>query len=342
MGGRGMAKLLAHARYIVGALALVFVIAIATPAPAQQPSTVNPTASSVKEDQLLQQLNRISGRCSIPDQVACTIEQPAGRDWRQFQQVTLPWIGGILIVGVVVLLAIFYLTRGTIRIEAGRSGRPILRFSAFERLIHWTVAVSFVVLAITGLNITFGKQLLLPLIGPGAFSTWSELAKYAHNYSSFAFTAGVVCMALLWIWNNFPTAADVEWLKKGGGLVGKEHPPAGKFNAGQKLLFWFIVFATAGVAISGYILMFPFYVTDIAGMQLAQIVHGLVAVLFTALIIAHIYIGTLGMEGAFEAMGTGEVDLNWAKQHHRLWVEQELAQGRGASAPSGATTTPVR
>ena len=149
-------------------------------------------------------------------------------------------------------------------------------------------------------------------------------------------------MALLWIWNNFPTAADVEWLKEGGGMVGNKHPPAWKFNAGQKLLFWFIVIATAAVAISGYFLMFPFYVTDIAGMQLAQIVHGLVAVLFTALIIAHIYIGTLGMEGAFEAMGTGEVDLNWAKQHHRLWVEQEMAKGRGAGEPSGAAASAAR
>jgi formate dehydrogenase subunit gamma len=337
-----MARLLAHARFIIGALALVFVVAVVTPAPAQQPTTVNPTANAVKEDQLFQQLNRISGRCTLPDQKACTIEQPAGQDWREFSQVTLPWVGGILIVGIVVLLAVFYLVRGTVRIEDGRSGRTILRFNAFERLVHWTVAVSFVVLAITGLNITFGKTLLLPLVGPETFSTWSEWAKYAHNYLSFAFSAGVVFMALLWIWNNFPTAADVEWLKKGGGMVGKEHPPAWKFNAGQKLLFWFVVFATAAVAISGYILMFPFYVTDIAGMQLAQIVHGLVGMLFTALIIAHIYIGTLGMEGAFEAMGTGDVDLNWAKQHHRLWVEQEMAKGRGASAPSGAAATTAR
>jgi formate dehydrogenase subunit gamma len=337
-----MAKLLAHARIVIGALALGFIVAMAAPASAQQPSMVNPTASAVKEDQLLRQLNQISGRCSIPDQVACTIQQPAGRDWRQFQQVTLPWIGGILIVGMVALLAIFYFMRGTIRIEGGRSGRTILRFDAFDRLVHWTVAVSFVVLAITGLNITFGKQLLLPLVGPETFTAWSEWAKYAHNYLSFAFTAGVVCMALMWIGKNFPIAADAEWLKKGGGLIGNEHPPAGKFNAGQKLLFWFIVLATTGVAISGYILMFPFYVTDIAGMQLAQIVHGLVSVLFTALIVAHIYIGTLGMEGAFEAMGTGEVDLNWAKQHHKLWVEQELTAGRGASAPSGATTSTAR
>jgi formate dehydrogenase subunit gamma len=336
-----MPTLLAQVRYIIGALALALVVALATPAPslAQQ---VNPTASAVKEDQLLQQLNRISGRCTLPDQKACTIEQPAGRDWREFHQVTLPWIGGILIIAMVVLLAVFYLVRGTVRIEEGRSGRTLIRFNAVERLVHWTVAVSFIVLGITGLNITFGKSLLLPVIGPEAFSAWSEWAKYSHNYLSFAFTIGVVCMALLWIWNNFPSAVDIEWLKKGGGIVGKEHPPAWKFNAGQKLMFWAVVIGTVAVAISGYFLMFPFYFTDIAGMQLAQVVHGIAAVLFVTVIVAHIYIGTLGMEGAFEAMGTGEVDLNWAKQHHRLWVEQEMAKGRSAEAPSGGAARPAR
>ncbi len=231
--------------------------------------------------------------------------------------------------------------RGPLLIEGDRSGRTIQRFNGFERLVHWTVAVSFCILAISGLNITFGKTLLLPLLGPENFSAWSEWAKYSHNYLSFAFTIGVVCMALMWIGRNFPTAADFEWLKKGGGFVGHEHPPAWKFNAGQKMLFWFIVIATIAVAVSGYFLMFPFYFTDIAGMQLAQIVHGLVGVLFATLIIAHIYIGTLGMEGAFEAMGTGDVDLNWAKQHPPLWVEQELGQGRTADAPHGASATPA-
>ena len=335
-----MARLLAHARFIIGALALVFVVAVATPAStlAQQ---INPTASAVNEDKLLQQLKIIDGRCTIPDQKACNLEQPAGRAWRDFHETTLPWVGGALIIGIVVLLALFYFARGTVRIEGGRSGRPIQRFNAFERLVHWTVAVSFVVLAISGLNITFGKSLLLPLLGPETFSAWSEWAKYSHNYLSFAFAIGVICMALMWIGRNFPTAADFEWLKKGGGFVGHEHPPAWKFNAGQKMLFWFIVIATIAVAVSGYFLMFPFYFTDIAGMQLAQIVHGLVGVLFATLIIAHIYIGTLGMEGAFEAMGTGDVDLNWAKQHHPLWVEQELGQGRTADAPHGASATPA-
>src|SRR6266852_4536577 len=166
-----MAMLVSRIRFIVGAMALALIVAVAAPAGAQQrnpDSSVNPTASSVKEDQLLNELNRISGRCSIPDQKACTIEQPAGRDWRQFHEVTLRWIGTIAIVGMLALLVVFYLVRGMVLIKAGRSGRTIVRFTAVERFVHWMTATCFIVLAITGVNVTFGKELLLPLIGPDA------------------------------------------------------------------------------------------------------------------------------------------------------------------------------
>src|SRR6185436_18941918 len=277
--------------------------AVAAPAGAQQPqrnpdSSVNPTASSVKEDQLFKEMNRISGRCTIPDQKACTIEQPAGRDWREFHQKTLPWIGAIAVLGMLALLVIFYLMRGMVRIENGRSGRLIVRFNAFERGIHWMTATCFVVLAITGLNITFGKQTLMPLLGPEAFATWSQWGKYAHNYLSFPFTLGVVMMFLMWVANNIPNRVDVEWVKRGGGIVGNDHPPAYKFNAGQKMIYWIVVIGGGAVAASGYLLMFPFYGTGIQAMQIAQIVHGVAAVLFVAIMLAHIYIGTIGMEGA--------------------------------------------
>jgi formate dehydrogenase subunit gamma len=321
-----MATLFAALRYVVGALALACLLTISVPATAQQPTAVNPTAQAVKEDQLLKELDRISGRCTLPDQKACTIEQPAGRDWRRFHQITLRWIGAIAILGVLALLIVFYLWRGMVRIEGGRSGRTIVRFNGFERFIHWMTATCFIVLAISGLNITFGKSLLLPLIGAEAFTGWSQWAKYAHNYLSFPFTIGVVAIFLMWIAGNIPNRTDVEWLKKGGGLVGREHPAAYRFNAGQKMIYWIVVIGGVAVAVSGYLLMFPFYGTGVWGMQVAQIVHGVVAVLFVAAMLAHIYIGTIGMEGAFEAMGTGDVDVNWAKEHHRLWLEQEAAR----------------
>ncbi len=312
----------------------------AGPAAAQQPNAVNPTASSVKEQQLLQQLQRVEGRITIPDQRERVLIQPAGQDWRHFHTVTLPWIGAIAILGMLAVLVIFYLSRGMVKIEGGRSGRTLLRFNALERLVHWMTATCFIVLALSGLNITFGRSLLLPLIGAGAFAEWSQWAKYAHNYLSFPFSIGVVLIFLMWIAGNIPNSRDVEWVKQGGGLVGGKHPPAGRFNAGQKLIYWIVIIGGTAAAVTGYLLMFPFYATDIAGMQLAQIVHGCVAVLFVAAMLGHIYIGTIGMEGAFEGMGTGQVDLNWAKQHHPQWVEQELG-GKGAAPPPKATPRPA-
>ena len=319
-------------RLAAGALALALIVACAAPAGAQQPTGVNPTASSVKEDQLLRELNRISGHCTLPDQKACTIEQPAGRDWRQFQQVTLPWIGAIAILAMLALLVVFYLVRGMVRIESGRSGRTLVRFNSFERLVHWMTATCFIILALSGLNITFGKQLLLPWMSPETFTALSQWAKYAHNYLSFPFTLGVVLIFLIWIAWNIPNRIDIEWLKQGGGIVGHQHPPAQRFNAGQKMIYWIVVLGGGAVAVSGYLLMFPFYGTGIVAMQVAQIVHGVVAVLFVAAMLAHIYIGSIGMEGAVEAMWDGHVDVNWAKEHHSLWLEQEMAKGRASAA----------
>jgi formate dehydrogenase subunit gamma len=330
-----MPRLNNRLRWGIGALLLLFCLAIAPPASAQQDGTaVNPTASSVKEDELLQQLKIINGRGSIPDVKSYNIEQPAGRDWRHFHEVTLRWIGAISILGMLVLLVVFYLVRGMVRIESGRSGRVLVRFNGAERFVHWMTATCFILLGITGLNITFGKELLLPLIGPDAFSTWSLGAKYVHNYLSFPFTIGVFTIFLMWIAGNLPTRVDVRWLKEGGGIVGHKHPPAYRFNAGQKLIYWWVVGVGAAIAASGYLLMFPFYGTNIATMQAAQVTHAIAAVLFVAVMLAHIYIGTIGMEGAFEGMWDGTVDVNWAKEHHSLWLEQEVAKGRAAPPPA--------
>lgn len=319
-----MASFIRFIRPAVGMWALLLMLAVSAPSIAQQ--SVNPTASSVKEQQLLQELNRIQGRITIPDQRAGVLEQPAGREWREFRNVTLRWIGGIAILGMLAVLVVFYLTRGMVRLESGRSGRTIVRFTTFERFVHWMTATCFVILAISGLNITFGRPLLLPLIGFEAFSEWSQWAKYAHNYLSFPFTIGVVLIFLMWIAGNIPNKVDVDWIKRGGGIVGDDHPPAYRFNAGQKAIYWIVVIGGGLVAATGYQLMFPFYLSGIEGMQLAQIVHSIVAVLFVAAMLAHIYIGTIGMEGAFEAMGSGTVDINWAKEHHALWLEQENAR----------------
>jgi formate dehydrogenase subunit gamma len=285
----------------------------------------DPTASVTDQQTLLKQAPRVEGRIDIPDIKAAVLMQPAGRTWDYFHEVLLHWGGAVVILGMIVILGAAFLVMGRLRITAGRSGQKILRFKAFERFSHWLTAVSFVVLGLTGLNITFGKIVLLPLIGPEAFSNVSEAAKYVHNFTSFAFVAGLILIAVIFFRDNLFEKVDADWLKQGGGFIKSRHAPAGRFNLGEKLVYWLSLAAGVTVSASGFLLLFPFFGTDIADMQLAQVIHAVVAVLFVALILGHIYIGTLGMEGAFEAMGTGEVDLNWAKEHHDRWLAQQLA-----------------
>src|SRR5438128_3174345 len=318
---------LARARLILSALAICSLIAVCAPAHAQQQGAlIDPDASVVNEQTLLRQSPRIEGVIDQLDERARVLIQPAGRVWDHFHEVTLYWLAAAVILGALAALAAAYFLVGRLRISAGRSGRKVPRFKAVERFAHWLTAASFVVLGLTGLNITFGKHVLLPLIGYDAFSLVSEAAKYVHNFTSFAFVVGLVLIVAIFIKDNIPDKTDIEWFRQGGGFIKSKHAPARRFNAGEKLVFWGALGAGILVSVSGYLLLFPFYVTDIAGMQIAQVVHAVIAVLFVALILGHIYIGTLGMEGAFEAMWTGDVDYNWAKEHHDLWLDDQVAK----------------
>jgi formate dehydrogenase subunit gamma len=325
---------LARIRLMIIALILVGLAAVPVSAQKLGPDGApNPDASVTNQRTLLEQAPRIQGRIDIPDVKASVLMQPAGRTWDYFHEVLLHWSGAIVIVGTIALLALAYLIIGRIRIAAGRSGQKIVRFKAFERFSHWLTAVSFVILGLTGLNITFGKILLLPLVGPETFSDISQIAKYLHNFTSFAFVAGLVLITVIFFRDNLFARIDVEWVKQGGGFIKSKHAPAGRFNLGEKMVYWLSVAAGIAVSASGFLLLFPFYGTNIADMQLAQVSHAVIAILFIALILAHIYIGTLGMEGAFEAMGTGEVDLNWAREHHDRWLAEQLErEGRRPSA----------
>jgi formate dehydrogenase subunit gamma len=304
-------------------------------AQAQAPAGRGTISAEEMELQRTLQGGRIEGRISIPDARAASLIQPQGKAWREFHNTTLTWVGGAAILGVIGALAIFLGFKGRIPIAGGASGRTITRFNLLERANHWMVASSFLVLGLSGLNLTFGRHLLLPLVGPEAFTAVSAAGKLAHNFLAFPFSLGVVVMLLLWARDNIPNARDIDWLKMGGGFIGRGHPTAARFNAGQKGVFWLTVIGGGVVAASGYMLIFPFVLTDIAGMQLAHMIHGILAVLMVAAMLAHIYIGSIGMEGAIDAMGSGQVDLNWAKEHHGLWVE-EVARGHKPALPPGA------
>jgi formate dehydrogenase subunit gamma len=301
----------------------------------------------------------LSGQVSIPDKKAGQLVQSDGEAWRNFRNGPLPRYGLWAMAGIVVLLAVFLVIRGRIAIEHGWAGRTITRFGDVERFGHWLLAVSFIILALTGLNVLYGRYFLLPLIGAEMFSTISIWGKWLHNYVAFAFMVGLAVTFIVWIRHNLPHWRDFVWLAKGGGMFVKgSHPPAWKFNAGQKIVFWAVMLGGLSLSLSGLALMFPFQtalfaktfalvnmlgfnlpteLTPVQEMQYATSWHGIVALALTVVIIAHIYIGTLGMQGAFSAMGSGQVDVNWAKEHHSLWAEREIQKMEDvAAAETGA------
>ena len=325
-------------KMLAAAMALAFTLAV-TPAVAQ--NNFNPTAQAVKEDQLLNALKdggRLTGRVSIPDQTSASLIQPAGQEWRAFHQQKLPLIGGVAILGMLAALVLFYLVRGRIRIDAGASGLTITRFAGIDRFVHWLTAGCFIVLALSGLNLSFGRMVVLPLFGPDAFASLAAYGKLAHNYLSFPFMLGLALMFLIWVKDNVPAKIDLDWIEAGGGLFSKgSHPPARRFNAGQKVVFWIVIVGGTAMSVSGWFLLFPYMAVEgVSALQLWTTVHAVLAVLFVAAMLAHAYIGSVGMEGAFDAMGSGEVDLNWAKEHHSLWVEEEAAKGRAPASPPHA------
>src|ERR1700676_2775404 len=239
----------------------LLIIPAVVPAQAQKlgpDGAPNPTASVTDQGTLLKQAPRIEGRIDIPDRKASVLEQPAGRTWDYFHEVLLHWSATVVIVGTILLLGLAYLIIGRVRIAEGRSGKKILRFKAFERFAHWLTAVSFVILGLTGLNITFGKILLLPIVGPDTFSDISQAAKYVHNFVSFSFMAGLVLITVIFFRDNLPEKVDIEWLREGGGFIKNKHAPAGRFNLGEKLVYWLSIAGGIAVSVSGFLLLFPF------------------------------------------------------------------------------------
>jgi len=310
------------------------------PIPAPEPLTTrNRLSAEELELQSVLKGEPIQGRISIPDQKLSVLTQPQGRDWRAFRNSTMMWIGGGAILGMLAMLTLFFLLRGRLRTESGFSGRLMVRFNFVERFFHWLTAGTFVILALSGLNLVFGRYLLRPLIGPEAFTALADWGKVAHNYLSFPFTLGIIGLFVMWARDNLPNRLDWAWIKSYGGFFGHSHPQAGRFNAGQKGVFWLTVLGGGVVALSGYVLMFPFFLLDVGGQQWGHMVHGTLSMLMIAAMLAHIYIGSVGMEGAFSAMGSGRVDYNWAREHHGMWVDDELKKAHEAVHPEPRSAT---
>lgn len=281
----------------------------------------------------------IEGSSSLPYAQAEVYEQPQGRDWRRRHGGEIRYGGGWLLLGVILVLAMFLAFRGRIRLSEGFSGERIERFNSIERANHWMTAVSFMLMGLTGLILLYGKPLLLPLIGHDAMGATASWSAWLHMAFAVPFVLGVLIMIGLWIRGNLPDRYDWRWLRRFGDFLRDdgEHPPAGRFNAGQQLVFWAVTLGGLGLLASGLTLMFPFFWFGYDGMQWAQLAHSALGLILIAVIFGHIYIGSVGMEDAFAAMWSGRVDRNWLKEHHRAWYDR-FVRRRGADSRGGASS----
>ncbi len=272
--------------------------------------------------------------------------QSGGESWRQTRRV-FTYYGGWALGIVPLLIALFYWRVGEIKLKEKPTGRMLKRFSVWQRTVHWTVAITFCLLALSGLIMLFGKYVLMPVFGRTLFSWLAILCKNLHNFVGPVFAMAIVLMILTFIKDNFFKAQDFKWLAKLGGFLSGEHVSAGRFNGGEKVWFWGGVLVL-GVTVSttGFILDFPNFAQGRETMQLANVIHAVAAMTFIAVFLGHAYIGTIGTEGAYQAMRHGVVDETWAKEHHDYWY-QEVTSGKsaattGAQQSSMAGPVPVR
>jgi formate dehydrogenase subunit gamma len=264
--------------------------------------------------------------------------QPRGETWRQIRNGPITVYGGWLLVLAVALLAAFYWWRGEIKLSEPRTGRLIERFSGWERMVHWTTAITFVILAATGLITLFGKYVLLPVFGYTLFAWLATISKALHNFVGPLFAICTLVMFFTFVRDNFWQRGDLRWILTAGGLFSGKHVPSWRFNIAEKSWFWLgVTFLGIAASVTGFILDFPNFAQGRETMQLANTVHATAAILFVAAALGHIYLGTIGMEGAYESMREGWVDETWAKEHHEYWYDKVKAcSERPASGTASA------
>jgi formate dehydrogenase subunit gamma len=256
----------------------------------------------------------------------------SGETWRALRNGYVTWGVAILLGLIFLAILLFHFIQGPRRLTEPASGRMMLRWSAGERLLHWYTAILFIVLAITGFSLLYGRAVLIPWLGPEGFSAYASVAKTVHNYAGPLFLVGVILEVITWLRYNLFRSYDWEWLKSAGGMFSRDrHPPAGRTNAGEKGWFWVIAtIGLLGVGISGLVLDFPVFGQSRETMQVVNVIHSVLAGLWLAIAFGHIYLGTLGVPGSFRGMVQGEVSEEWMKAHHSVWYEHLKSGGEPA------------
>jgi len=268
--------------------------------------------------------------------------QSEGEIWRQVRNGPITVYGGWAVILVLAAIGLFYWRRGKIMLKEPRTGRLIERFTPWERLVHWTTAISFVILAVSGLIMLFGRYVLLPVFGYTLFSWLAILSKNLHNFVGPLFVICTLLMIATYVKDNFPQRGDWQWIKHFGGLTSGKHVPSWRFNAAEKSWFWFGVTALGIVmSVTGLILDFPNFAQGRNTMQLTNVIHGIAGLIFIAMSFGHIYLGTIGMEGAYDTMRHGVADEAWAKEHHEFWYHEVMANRRPGAPGAAPRTAPA-
>ena len=250
------------------------------------------------------------------------ILQRGGNAWRVLRNGPMALASGAILLVVPLMILAFFLLVGPLKMSQPPAGRALLRFNGWQRIVHWSTAISFLILAFSGLVLLFGKKLLLPWLGRDLFATIAVAAKYLHNFIGPLFIFCSLLLFFTFVRKNFFNRIDWQWLKQGGGLVSKKHIPAEYFNAGEKIWFWGgLTLLGLLMSATGLVLDFVVFGQTRYWLQVADILHIAGATLYMAGALGHIYIGTVGMPGAYRAMRTGSVDEEWAREHHSLWYE---------------------
>lgn len=264
------------------------------------------------------------------------ILQRGGNTWRHLRNGPLSTaVAGVLLLAVLAIALTWMIAKPAPAVE-GRSGRKVQRFSSWDRLVHWTTAIVFILLAITGLIILFGKNLLLPIMGNEAFSWLAIASKYVHNVAGPLFVLLTILMFFTYLARNLPRRGDWHWLKIGGGVFSHQHVPAGFFNAGEKLWFWGAVTLLGIITgITGLMLDFTNLGFTRYLLQVANVLHLAATGIYMAFALGHIYIGTVGTPGAYRAMRDGDVDIEWAQAHHQYWYDEVMQGSSAAELPPG-------
>ena len=265
-----------------------------------------------------------------------------GDRWARFRMTTLTQYSGIALAAIFAIVVLFYFVRGRIPIEGGLSGRMVRRFTDYERVVHWTLAIVFLFLALTGLILLFGRPLLIPLFGKEFFGLIASASKEGHNLFGPLFLVSLVMMLISFGRRNLYEKGDMTWLLKGGGLIGDGHVSGGFFNMGEKTWYWMVILIGFVIAISGLILVSPNFGQGRVVMEVTHLVHTASAMLLIIVSVGHMYLGSIGSEGALEGMQSGYVDINWADAHHDRWGKACHEQDRIVSADDYARLTGMR